>query len=267
MLILRRNYWIHSQVRAVSTKSLLLALFMIVSFSMRCFSASYYVDNSVASSGNGSSWGSAWRSFSSINWGIVNAGDTIYISGGSTSKTYNETLTVGKSGLSGNSITIARGVDAGHNGTPILPKLAISDRNYVAVKRLNIRNGSSDEAVYISGSSAGVLVEDNDVYSGNGRGFNVRSTTGTLTIRNNRVTTPGNTIAQTDGIYLQDNTGVVIFEDNNVEVSNIDSTGHSDALQTHRNGSMIIRNNVSRVQPQEGTITYCGPMQSSTDIR
>lgn len=47
----------------------------------------HYVDNAVSSSGNGSSWSQAWMSFSVIDWDIVEPGDTIYISGGSGTKT------------------------------------------------------------------------------------------------------------------------------------------------------------------------------------
>ncbi|HYG86291.1 MAG TPA: hypothetical protein VD978_08535, partial [Azospirillum sp.] len=44
--------------------------------------ADFYVDNSVSSSGNGASWGSAWKSFSQIAWSSVRPGDTIHLSGG-----------------------------------------------------------------------------------------------------------------------------------------------------------------------------------------
>jgi hypothetical protein len=85
------------------------------------FAANWYVDNAKASgSNNGTSWTNAWRSFADINWGSINPGDTIYISGGATSKTYNETLTIGASGSNGSPITIAVGTGAGHNGTIIL---------------------------------------------------------------------------------------------------------------------------------------------------
>lgn len=64
--------------------------------------SSYYVDNSVGSSGSGSS-GSPWKNLSNINWSTISSASkpcTIYISGGATSQTYNEQLTVGASGSS-----------------------------------------------------------------------------------------------------------------------------------------------------------------------
>jgi len=85
----------------------------------------WYVDNTASGSNNGTSWTNAWTSFASINWSSVAAGDTIYISGGSTSKTYNETLTIGKSGTgTGAMINIDVGANStspsGHAGTVII---------------------------------------------------------------------------------------------------------------------------------------------------
>ncbi len=83
--------------------------------------ASWYVDNALAAGNNdGTSWVNAWRSFAAINWTAVQAGDTIYLSGGSTSQTYTELVTIGKSGTSGLPITITLDAEnASHNGTVI----------------------------------------------------------------------------------------------------------------------------------------------------
>ena len=61
----------------------LLIFWILISSAM---AATYYVDNAVAVSGSGTSWAAAWKNFSDINWSIITAGDTIYISGGSISK-------------------------------------------------------------------------------------------------------------------------------------------------------------------------------------
>ena len=82
----------------------------------------WYVDNAASGANNGTSWANAWRSPASVVWGSsgVKAGDTLYLSGGSTSKIYTETWSVGASGTASNPIRIA--IDAGnpsHNGLAI----------------------------------------------------------------------------------------------------------------------------------------------------
>src|SRR5689334_738306 len=80
----------------------------------------YYVDNAASGSGHGTSWSDAWTSFSAINWSAIRPGDTIYVSGGASSQTYNETLTVGASGSASADVTITKGTDPGHNGKVVI---------------------------------------------------------------------------------------------------------------------------------------------------
>jgi len=79
--------------------------------------ANWYVDNAATGTvHNGTSWASAWTSFSAVVWGSsgVKAGDTLYLSGGATSKTYTETWAVGASGTAALPIRIA--LDAANHG-------------------------------------------------------------------------------------------------------------------------------------------------------
>jgi len=90
------------------------------------FAANWYVDNALSTSGNGQSWSTAWKNFSNIVWGGIGIkpGDTLYISGGSTSKTYSEVMRVGIGGSSGNPIAIKPGSasssPSGHDGLVII---------------------------------------------------------------------------------------------------------------------------------------------------
>lgn len=79
-----------------------------------------YVDSSVATSGNGQSWATAWKNLTNIT-GLV-AGDTVFISGGPSGSTQTYSLPSGwtpTSGSSGSRITYQIGQDASHNGTAI----------------------------------------------------------------------------------------------------------------------------------------------------
>jgi len=98
----------------------LFLIFIILSFVPKAFAANWYVNNTASGSNNGTSWTNAWESFGNISWERISRGDTIYISGGSTLKTYNETLSIGAAGSSGNNVIIRVGQDSGHNGVVII---------------------------------------------------------------------------------------------------------------------------------------------------
>ena len=214
----------------------------------------YYVDNTAASSGSGTSWSSAFQSLSSINWSVVKPGDTIYVSGGSTSQTYNESLSVGASGSAAGQVTITRGVDPGHNGQVIIDGqntrsgVSLYGKNYVTVDGLSIRN-TVNSGVSVKNATAGAIIQNNSVSVGdpgdvNARGYDIRNNVGTnaVIVRNNSFSTAANTLAQKDGIYSQGNDGVV-YDSNRIVVSNSNTNGHSDDFQSYTDRSVTVRNN------------------------
>lgn len=85
----------------------------------------WYVDNAAAGLRNGTSWANAWTNLANVNG--ISPGDTVYISGGSTRKTYvlwdgsySEWVPAnGGNGAAGNRITYRVGQDAGHNGVVV----------------------------------------------------------------------------------------------------------------------------------------------------
>lgn len=215
----------------------------------------YYVDNTVANSTDGTSWSSAWKSFSDINWSLVKPGDTIYVSGGAASQTYTQTLDVGAGGNAGGAVTIKKGVDAGHDGSVIIDGgntlahgIILNGRNNVTIDGFSIRN-IADAGISVKNVTAGVVVQNNSVYSGdpgggNARGYDVRNSVGTdaVIVRDNSFSTPANTRAQTDGIWSSGNDGVV-FAHNSIVVSNSDTTGHSDGFQSYQDRNIDVRDN------------------------
>ena len=90
-----------SQVKASSPgKELFLLLFLLASPS---FAADWYVRPTASGSNTGRDWSNAW-SLSGIGWANVNAGDTIWLAGG----TYTGSLNIQKSGSAGNYISVKR---------------------------------------------------------------------------------------------------------------------------------------------------------------
>lgn len=94
-------------------------------------STSWYIDAPGAVIGgatNGTSWANAWTNPVSVAWTSIAAGDTIYVSGGTTTKSYYQHLypPPGKSGsAAGGYITMSIGQDAGHNGVAIFEGVGI----------------------------------------------------------------------------------------------------------------------------------------------
>lgn len=154
----------------------------IFGFTKNSWAASWYVDNSVVSSGNGQSWATAWKNLSNVAG--LSAGDTVYISGGST---YAVSAWNPASGASGNPITFKIGQEAGHNGTatlncggdslPTSPNIVISgdagdgNRHFVTsncpmgieansnVRVSYITFGDVDTLIYLGGAYAGIEID------------------------------------------------------------------------------------------------------------
>jgi hypothetical protein len=93
------------------------------------FGANWYVDNTASGANNGTSWTDAWENPTNVVWASVNPGDTVFVSGGTTSQTYTDSLSIGKDGTPGNYITVKIGQDAGHNGVAIFEGCRIGSAN------------------------------------------------------------------------------------------------------------------------------------------
>lgn len=165
--------------------SLLLSILLAVSSPVHA--ANWYVDSAAGGTNAGTSWTDAWTAFSSIVWGGagVVAGDMVYISGGSVSKTYTATadsmLEVGADGTVGNLITIATGAKSpaptGHagkvifDGNNLYTGLIRNVRDYIKIDgeksgaiNWEIRNTKRDD---IDCTQHAVVASDNNGYLGN----------------------------------------------------------------------------------------------------
>ena len=138
--------------------------------------ANWYVDNAASGTNAGTSWTNAWHGFDHIVWGAggVVAGDTLYISGGTVSKTYSDyvdyggytaQLRIGASGSIGSPITISIGQDAGHNGIAVLDSSTTADmgiyfssRNYITITG-QIGSGTGQNLKIIHAKTDGICIE------------------------------------------------------------------------------------------------------------
>jgi hypothetical protein len=217
--------------------------------------ATWYVDSVAHGTGDGTSWQEAWMSFREIDWKRIAPGDTVLISGGTSVQMYTEQLSIGASGLPGRPITISRAHDKEHGGIVVIEggnsiPNGVVDRghDYVVVSGLSVRN-IADAGFFVSDVTGGVVVTDNEVYSGdpgggNARGYDVRRAHGAnaVTVVGNRYSTPPRTRAQTDGIYSMYNDGVV-FQGNHIVIENEDPTGHSDGFQSEQDTNVTFSGN------------------------
>lgn len=93
--------------------------------------ASWYVSMSVGSSGNGQTWGTAWKDTTDIVWGSVAAGDTVYLDGGASGLSYAAFNNITADGTSESPITIAASTESGRNGIVTIATPFVVSGDYI----------------------------------------------------------------------------------------------------------------------------------------
>lgn len=249
--------------------NIIYAVVLILLLSYQTFATDWYVDNAVGTSGNGLSWATAWKNLSDINWTSVQPGDYIYVSGGATSKTYNETLTPTKSGTSGNPVHIFIGKyspsPSGHSGRVILNGQSVRQNmlfqivSYVWVKGFECIN-SSDHAVSLDGQSnqptSHITLDSLNIYDYNqggydpGAGIRVIAKSDSTVIQYCRIVDMVNGAGQSDCVHINsDGTyykpSRMVIHDNYFHSRSQDPVAHNDAFQSIGCDGFIIYNNIS----------------------
>lgn len=241
---------------------ILFLLVFLFTYSTAYSASSYYVDNTVATSGNGSQ-GSPWKNFSDINWTTMSGASkpcTIYVSGGVSSQTYtfSSAFSIGASGTGvGSEIILKRATESdwtGHGGTVYIVRAGggvafnITSRSYVIIDGFDITGG-----FWLSSSGANVdyiTIRNNWIHNWTSADYGAGLTMGTtkakcnyLTIQNNRIGPPATT-ATDDPIILGGNTNTII-EGNIIEYRyDITSGSHADGIHVQgASESMTIRYN------------------------
>jgi hypothetical protein len=214
-------------------------VFMFISliyfiFAPKAFAAEWYVDSAAAGTNTGTSWENAWPSLTAIVWTSVNPGDTVFISGGTTSKTYSESIIFTRSGTDGSPITIDTGANSpsptGHDGLVIVDGSASycfrANGDYNYIKNLTCQN-ATQAGIRVQG--IGSMVENTTVSNSYESAIHVHYCDGCV-VRGNRITTPDDLAQQTDGIVVYDSSNTIV-EKNWIKITN-----QNDCLDCHQDG-------------------------------
>lgn len=223
----------------------ILALAIMFAAAGEARATSYYVDGAAPVSGNGTSWDQAWRSFSTIEWGKIAPGDTLYISGGSAGLAYPETLSPAISGAAGQPITIKRSSEPGHDGPVTIDGVSsaplcveVKSQNYLEFDGFDVKNCT--EAGFQIHNTRGITVRNCEVHAFS-RGFHIWQSRD-VAILSNLVTTPAWTHLQTDGIYSRENTNNRYWG-NEIIIANDEPTGHDDGIQSSWDSNISVIGN------------------------
>ena len=243
--------------------SFAVVIFLLLSIPL--YATDWYVYKNASGSNNGTSWANAWKSFSVINWSVINPGDFIYISGGTDSLVYNAPLAPECSGNSVNWITIIAGKYAtshsGHSGRVIIDgnnhtQSAIafgdgsgSDPSYIMIKGLETRNVYSGVYANFNNFHRGFKIDSCMIYGFYGAGIKIETgevgyqDMDSVFIENCRIVSPNYIGGESDGIQVKGASRVFI-NNNYIRIANQDPVQHVDAIQGYLGNGFVITNNI-----------------------
>jgi len=254
-------------------KRILSYIYFIVLFlaSIEMFATNWYVDGALTGTDNGgTSWVDAWEDLGEISWASISAGDTIFISGGTTYKMYSDPTGVDSIfvpqciGTANNYITIIAGKYApdptGHNGRVIIKEIWINEfdgtklADYVRIKGFEITGGQAGYGVKFdcdaSTWSKGVIIDSCYIHDyGVGFGIGIFAYTDSAIIQNNRIIDcTSDCGGDRDCIHINEDAGHVpkniIIRNNFVHSTSQDPTAHNDAFQSVSVDGIYLYNNI-----------------------
>ena len=225
----------------------------------------FYVDRDVNKEGDGSSWTNAARSVHSLPWSLIQAEDTVYISGGTDSTIYPKDWVKNKIAIGGD-VIITRGIDAGHNGavyfaqtgkpSGIKASFYLSNCEHIkltGMRFISLVSGTSGDGI-ISLSNGDKNTIENCFIESNGTAYGIYGQAESrTTIVNDSIITIFNAEPYgNDPIYFGGGEGGLNVIGNVIINYKTDYTAHPDVFQTNVIGSVnnyqtIIANNLIMV--------------------
>jgi len=239
-------------LKLINTIIYTIAFVVVLSYSLSAQNIRYVSPN--GNNANGQTWATAWNSFGSIVWSQLTPGSYLYIDGGTDSLVYNTQLTPAKSGTWTNLIHIWAGKyspsPSGHSGRVIIGNngsrnIYVQNRNYLWFKGFELRNSTS--GFEIEDGAQYVICDSMNIYNYKGQA-GVRMNTDdfeaidSCVVQNCRIESPAIINGQTDGMYFQKCTRLLI-RNNWVHQRNQDPAAHTDAIQGNNNSGAVAYNN------------------------
>ena len=245
----------------INRLSFAVVLFLLSSLPL--FATDWYVNKNANGSNNGTSWTNAWTSLGAINWASIGIGDDIYISGGTDSTVYYETLYPNIKGNTVNWSIITTGAfspsPSGHSGKVIIDgsnqaRDGIYMRNggsgkpsYLRIKGITFRNVARGVDANFDEAHVGLAFDslrfenhaDRAIIFESVLSFGVDS----IFVENCYMLSDDLSGAESDGMFFK-GTSRNFIHNNWVRVRNQDPVQHVDALQSYLCNGFVITNNV-----------------------
>jgi hypothetical protein len=218
----------------------------------------------VSPSGNnttGTSWATAWTSFSSINWGNLFGGGYLYIDGGTDSIVYNQGLDMGNvMGGTNNYVYVMPGKyspsPSGHSGRVIITSSGNgidissdgSSTRWIYIKGLEIRNGGA-VGIRVTYNVKNLVIDSCMIIDNYSFGIELTGW-------------PAND-SHTDTSAIIENVEIK----NNVIINRADDDGVDDNIIMKYNVNTLIHHNYLRNRNQQSNITGCADPNHTDNIQ
>lgn len=245
-------------------KKILITIYTLLLIIFLIYDLSPQTRRYVSPSGNnttGTSWATAWTSFSSINWGNLFGGGYLYIDGGTDSIVYNQGLDMGNvMGGTNNYVYVMPGKyspsPSGHSGRVIITSSGNgidissdgSSTRWIYIKGLEIRNGGA-VGIRVTYNVKNLVIDSCTIIDNYSFGIELTGW-------------PADD-SHTDTSRIIENVEIK----NNVIINRADDDGVDDNIIMKYNVNTLIHHNYLRNRNQQSNITGCADPNHTDNIQ